>query len=179
MHCFHSTWFHLSVDCWIQSRLGFQWYQISNLCSFWSRLKLQPIFECNSSATKKDAQRLPDGGGDRAQTYLQIKFIHFQVYCWIQTAAPESDTQILAMPIVCQWCVDRHVAMPNGWQKWDEQLAAMPIICQQNDCCVNSNFCESMASQNNAPQRSSDGCWIVLRPQRAYQAHLGFRPQWA
>ncbi len=32
------------------------------------------------------------------------------------------------------------------------------IVCQQDDCCVNSNFCESMAFQNNVPQRSSDGC---------------------
>jgi hypothetical protein len=58
------------------------------------------MFECNSSAIKQDVQHLPDGGKG-AQTSSQIKFIHFQVHCWIQTTAPEFDTQILAMPILC------------------------------------------------------------------------------
>jgi hypothetical protein len=33
----------------------------------------------------------------------------------------------------------------------------MPIVHQEDDCCVISNFCKSMASQNNVPQRSSVG----------------------
>jgi hypothetical protein len=48
--------------------------------------------------------------------------------------------------------------MPDGQQKGDEQLMATPIICQQDDCCVISNFCERMASQNNELQRISVGC---------------------
>jgi hypothetical protein len=46
--------------------------------------------------------------------------------------------------------------------KWDKQLEAMQIICQQDDWCVISNFCESMASQNNVLQRSSISCCVVL-----------------
>ncbi len=160
------VFFHLSVG-WciclldIKSRLGFQWYPISNLCSLLSRLKLQLIFECNSSAVLQDVQHLP-AGGDGAQTSSQIKSIHFHVYCWIETTAPEFDTQVSATPIVCWWCVDQLVAMPNGQQKWDKQLAAMPIICWHDDYCVISNFYKSMVSQKQSTTKKLS--WLVNCP---------------